>query len=352
MSVFSIGDDGVLDSVLNQDSDDDVRFTAASDIVVVADPDNPTASIYIAANAVDNGSDTAEGAISFIAVTDASGQLALDTNTTSTATTPNNTELGTGGNVDLQNVGALLDLTASVSSASSSAPVIMSSNFHDQNLAVYLFSNGAVSQRLSEISDNTDQLGGTGPVFAIAASQVESNYYVYAVSFDNDSIASFSIDISSGELTAASGVADDDSLALEGAVAVTSGIIEGIVYVFVAGYVDGGISVFSVANDGTFANVANVSNDDNLTLDGIMALEYATIDGESYLFAAGFLGGAISVFKVDANGTLSSDSTVNDTDNTLLGGVSDIEVVSLNGRHYLYASSYGEDGVQVFAINP
>ena len=146
-----------------------------------------------------------------------------------------------------------------------------------------------------------------------------------------------------------------DSLALQGAVAVTTGVIGETTYVFAAGYADDGISVFRATNEGTrLINVANIRDGDNerYQLDGVLALEFANINGTAYLFAAGFLDDGISTFRVGSDGSLISDSHDTDSAELLLSGVSDLEVVEVNGNHYLYASAYADDGVQIFAINP
>ena len=85
-----------------------------------------------------------------------------------------------------------------------------------------------------------------------------------------------------------------------------------------------GISVFRATNEGTrLINVANIRDGDNerYQLDGVLALEFANINGTAYLFAAGFLDDGISTFRVEADGSLTSDSHDTDSAELLLSGV-------------------------------
>ena len=65
---------------------------------------------------------------------------------------------------------------------------------------------------------------------------------------------------------------DGGALELDGASFITSADVGGTTYVFVAGGVDDGISVFSLGLDGSLTNVANVTDSGLLNLVGISGL--------------------------------------------------------------------------------
>ena len=69
-------------------------------------------------------------------------------------------------------------------------------------------------------------------------------------------------------------------------------------YLFVAGYNDDGVSVFSVANNGDLNNVTNVSDDSSLELDGAIFSDDCGGRGMTYLFVAGYNDDGVSVFSV------------------------------------------------------
>ena len=63
-------------------------------------------------------------------------------------------------------------------------------------------------------------------------------------------------------------VEEGGNLELDGAYSVTTAEVGGMTYLFVAGERDDGVSVFSVANNGSLNNVDNISDDSSLELDG------------------------------------------------------------------------------------
>ncbi len=74
--------------------------------------------------------------------------------------------------------------------------------------------------------------------------------------------------------------------------------VGGSSYLFVAGAEDDGVSVFSVAADGSLTNVANVEDDDVLNLNNALSVAVAEVGGSSYLFVAGAQDNGVSVFKL------------------------------------------------------
>src|ERR1044071_9581069 len=84
-------------------------------------------------------------------------------------------------------------------------------------------------------------------------------------------------------------VTDAGALELDGATGVTTAVVNGTTYLFVAGNSDDGISVFSVASNGTLTNVFNIDDASNasLELDGAIRLTTAVIGGGTYPFSTG-----------------------------------------------------------------
>jgi hypothetical protein len=80
---------------------------------------------------------------------------------------------------------------------------------------------------------------------------------------------------------------DGGTLELDGASSIASAQVGGFTYVFVAGSVDDGISVFRLSANGTLTPVFDVTDDATLELDGARGLSTAMVGGATYLFAAG-----------------------------------------------------------------
>ena len=97
-------------------------------------------------------------------------------------------------------------------------------------------------------------------------------------------------------------VGDGGNLEISGAYSVTTAEVGGMTYLFVGSQDDSGVSVFSVANNGSLNNVDNVSDSGNLELNIVRSVTTAEVGGMTYLFVAGFLDHGVSAFSVANNG--------------------------------------------------
>src|SRR5262245_48442176 len=151
-------------------------------------------------------------------------------------------------------------------------------------------------------------------------------------------------------------VTDAGALELQGATGVTTAVVGGTTYLFVSGQADDGISVFSVAADGTLTNVAaggNVTDAGALELDGAYRLTIAVVGGTTYLFVAGTGDDGVSVFSVANNGALTNvaaGGNVTDAGALELDGASGVATALSGGNPYLIVSGFDDSGVSLFAI--
>src|SRR5262249_4744052 len=132
-------------------------------------------------------------------------------------------------------------------------------------------------------------------------------------------------------------VGDDTTLELDGASYVTTATVGGITYVFVAGKADNGISVFALNADGTLTNVFNVADNATMTLGGAFALTTAVVGGTTYLFSSSVGDYGISVFSVASDGSLTNVANVPDSPTLPLALTTDVETMVVGGTTYLFA---------------
>lgn len=194
---------------------------------------------------------------------------------------------------------------------------------------------------------------------------------------------------------------------LYGARYVTSAVINGTTYVYVAGSNDDGIQILSLAEDGTMTAEGYVQNggsnlldlpnemsvvtvgakqflvvtgfysdaitvfeisrspdtegqllftdneqDGTIPLNGATRIEGFTTSGGSFVAVTAEISGAVSTFRVLSTGVLSHVSTIEDTGNAdyRLSGAAGTSMVEIGGRLFLYVASYSEDGVNVFSV--
>ena len=221
---------------------------------------------------------------------------------------------------------------------------------------------GAVLELAFTITDTADlELNGA---WGITTAVIGGTTYLFAAAFEDDGVSVFSV-ANDGELTMADSVDDSEGAALElgGAITVTTAAVGGTTYLFVAGYDDHGVSVFSVADDGQLASVYNVADDDDLELSNPVAITTVAVGGTTYLFVSGDDDG-ISVFSVadgtaafrtNAGATLDGGTltTVDNIENDADLELSDARASStavVSGTTYLFVAGENDSGVSVFSV--
>ena len=189
-------------------------------------------------------------------------------------------------------------------------------------------------------------------LIAVTTATIGGTTYVFVAGFSDDGVSVFSL-AANGTLANAANVTDAGPLELDGAVDVTTAVLNGIVHLFVAGRDDDGISVFSV--DGTTGALTNVENETDagaLLLDGAISLATATIGGITYLYAAGFDDDGITGFTVNpTTGAVAFLTAVPDQTARQLDGVVSVHTAVVGGTTFLFAAGNVDFGISVFQVD-
>src|SRR5437588_8988727 len=145
-------------------------------------------------------------------------------------------------------------------------------------------------------------------------------------------------------------VTDAGALHLDFATGVTTAVVGGTTYVFVAGQGDDGVSVFSVAAKGKLTNAFNVSEAGAFELDGAIRLATEQIGSTTYLSVTGHQDNGVSVFSVAANGALTNVANVNDDGTLKLAAAVGVTTALSGGNTYLFVAGETDSGVSVFSV--
>ncbi|MEX0283995.1 MAG: Ig-like domain-containing protein [Paracoccaceae bacterium] len=193
----------------------------------------------------------------------------------------------------------------------------------------------ATTNFLSPIGIEVATIGGTTYVFVVADS--ENSLSVFSIAAD-------------GTLTEVTSVVDDDTLLLRGATSVALAEVGGTTYAFVGSIFDDGVSVFSVANDGSLTNVQNLPDGDPLSLLQTVALTTAEVNGTTYLVAAARFDDTLTVLRVGDDGTLTKAFEVSNTIANRLNSPIELISATFNGATYIFSGSNIENGFSVFLL--
>ncbi len=208
------------------------------------------------------------------------------------------------------------------------------------------------SANISDAGDDSDDLNLNG-VYGIVAAKVDGINYVLAAGHFDSGISLFHLK-NDGTLANLDNVSDDDDLKIRTPRDVTAVEVGGNTYFFVGGYGDRGISVFSIGESGNLINVNNLSDDGTLRIFSPEGLTTAKIGQDTYFFAAGGADSGVSVFRVNSDGSLVNTTNVSDAGNVSanleLYYASGVATAEVGGETYLFVAARWDDGVSVFRV--
>ncbi len=223
---------------------------------------------------------------------------------------------------------------------------------NDDSVAV--FARNATTGELtysSIVRDGVDGVDGLDNARSVTVSP--DNAHVYVASWNDAAVAVFSRDAGTGEL-AFQQVLKDGEAGVDGlAGAFDVSTSPGGNHVYVASMTDSAVAVFARdAGSGVLTHVEHVREGD-AGLEGLAGAHHLAVSPDGHhVFAVGETGNALVVFARDnVTGQLVEDAVYKDDQ----GGVDGLDrvyrsVVSPDGRH-LYSAAYDEDAISVFERN-
>ena len=220
--------------------------------------------------------------------------------------------------------------------------------FNDDGVSVFSIANNGILASVQNVRDTRDlYLSGAQSVTTAVAG---GTTYLFVAGVFDDGVSVFSVANDDGMLTSVTNVTDAGSLQLDGAISVTTAVVEDTTYLFVAGNRDDGVSVFSVANNGMLTNVDNVDDDNNLELHGAISVTTAVVEDTTYLFVAGGSDDGVSMFRVGDTGALANVTNVRDNGTLNLRFTTSVTTAVVDGTTYLFVAGNQDDGVSVFRV--
>ena len=225
---------------------------------------------------------------------------------------------------------------------------LFSGGVNDNGVSVFsVGANGALTNVDNVTDDGTSRIQGPQ---GLATAVVGGNTYLFVTGYHDDGVSVYSV-AADGHLTNVFNVQDGGALELDGPVDAITAVVGGTTYLFVTGFEDDGVSVFSVAANGALTNVFNLPDDGLLELDTPVGLSTAVLGGKTYLFVAGADDDGLSIFLVAADGSLSSVTNVTDNSTLELDRALGVTTVTMNGQIYVIVAGNTDDGVSVFTLH-
>ncbi|TBX24712.1 beta strand repeat-containing protein [Nioella sediminis] len=203
----------------------------------------------------------------------------------------------------------------------------------------------------------TDSAGGTdyNGASGIEIVTIGDRTFVYAAATFADAIIISELR-ADGTLTEIGTVPQTSGAGLNGVSGFASTEVNGTTYLYAAGEVSDAITVYQVGADGMLTSVQTVfdSDDTDLQLDGSLGeLTIATSGGNQFLITQGYYDDGLSVFQIGANGQLTNTDNIDDADSPalVLNGPADTAFIEYMGTSFVFATGHDESGVGIFSLS-
>ena len=233
---------------------------------------------------------------------------------------------------------------------------MFATNYFNNNInTLKVAADGSLEEIFQVTGDNISNLNRSS-----ITAQVGDNHYLFVTGYIRDRFGSSGVSVfrigEDGTLDNIANIADNQTYQLKGAYSLEIAQIANNQYLFVGGHLENGISVFRIGVDGTLDHVTSVSdNNTSLRLKGVLALHTAQVGANTYLFAAGRLDHGVSIFRVAENGTLSNvynltGAQTGRSKHTPLGLVNSISTSQIGNNTYLFTMVERYTGPQIIVV--
>ncbi|WP_321447921.1 VWA domain-containing protein [uncultured Cohaesibacter sp.] len=226
---------------------------------------------------------------------------------------------------------------------------LIASGRDDDGVSVFRIGTDGTLVNTSDYDDASNVNYGLNGAMGVTTAKVGTGTYVFVAGYYDSAVTVMRLN-ANGTMTFIDTVENTGDLNLSYATELTTAVVNGTTYLFVGGSSSAGISVFSVAANGTLTNVFNTPSDNSTELSGVLGLETFTLNGQTYLMTNSANYSSLSYFSVGNDGSLTLVDTVSDDETVNLYGTDYSDIVTIDGHSYVIATGSSESGVSVFEL--
>ncbi|MEM1390230.1 MAG: beta-propeller fold lactonase family protein [Pseudomonadota bacterium] len=228
---------------------------------------------------------------------------------------------------------------------------LLAAGFSDDGISTFRIDPNGTLTNVDNVSDADNAAFRLDAPSQIDTIKVDGKTFAIVSGQNDDGATVFEVN-GNGTLTFVDDVVDDGTLRLDGALGVATVTVAGDNYVIISGEFDDGISVFSIDQFGQLTNVFNLGDSADLGINGAATLTTFTAGSLQFLVVSGFQDDALSVFRIETNGSLVEVDAVFDPDfpPLELDGTVFNSFVKLDGRTFVFGTGQNDDGISVFEL--
>lgn len=177
--------------------------------------------------------------------------------------------------------------------------------------------------------------------------EVGGNTYLFGTTWGQSGFFQYDV-LAGGVLANEVGYADTVDTYLQNVTAISSAVLHGNTYLFVASGLDAGLHSYAVGADGSLTWMDTVAPND-YGFAGITAVEGVDVGARAFVVVAVAGVDTLMVLRVSNTGQMNLVERLVDTNDTRFAGVTALEVFEFNGRFFVIAGG-SDDGVSLFEI--
>lgn len=184
---------------------------------------------------------------------------------------------------------------------------------------------------------------------------INGRTFLYVPAVRDDAIQIFEIG-TGGALTPLGFIADTGTTALNATRTLLSMEVDGNQYLAASGFIDDGVTMYALSDTGPYLTAVDTVFDNESSdheMNGALNLSTYELFGKQILLVAGNIDGGISAFEVASNGTLTNIGNVDDSDNpnfTLRGNAMS-DVFFRSGVPFVAVGSTSEYGMTILRLD-
>ena len=226
---------------------------------------------------------------------------------------------------------------------------------NDDALQIVNITTPAVPTKIRSIVDDEGRFDALAGATDIDVVTVATTTYGLVSAYDDDAIQILDLNNPSLPRSVGNTLEDEDyDFHLNGVRGMDTITIQDTTYLLAAAHTGDGIQVISLSRPASPVPTADVSHprDTGISREGSWGMDTIELDGRTYGVVASYPDDAIQVVNLTNPQTPLPVSNVFDEDGELeaLGGATDVEFISIDGRTYGVVAAYDDDAVQIINL--
>ena len=227
-------------------------------------------------------------------------------------------------------------------------PTVLASGAADGGLRLLDIAGDGTISAAGDVADTAGLIGGLGR--GVVVTLTNGQQVVYGGVAGADGLGRIRFDTTGAVQEAR--ITQDTAATYAAAISDVAHLtVGGQRYVYTASATEHGITTWVVGGTGGVAAGPGLGMDEGLWITAPSALATATIEGTSFLVVAAAGSSSLSVIRVDLDGSLHVTDHMLDTRETRFGGVTALDVVTVNGHTYV-VSGGADDGINLHQLLP